>query len=76
METPKGKYLFGLVRVGEKGQIVIPKRAREVFGIRAGDQLLMLGDEAQGIALVKADKLQAFAEDLLRGVPQEGDDNK
>ena len=41
---PKGKHMFGLVTVGERGQIVIPKRAREIFGIRPGDQLMLLGD--------------------------------
>lgn len=46
---PRGKHLFGTVRVGEKGQIVIPKEARALFGIRPGDTLLILGDEATGI---------------------------
>lgn len=45
---PKGKHMFGLVTVGERGQIVIPKRARELFSIRPGDQLMLLGDENQG----------------------------
>lgn len=66
---PKGKHLFGLVKVGEKGQIVIPKQARDIFDIRPGDQLLMLGDEEQGLAILKADRLQAFAENLLRRAP-------
>ena len=42
---PKGKHLFGTAKVGEKGQIVIPKEARELFGIKPGDTLLILGDE-------------------------------
>lgn len=50
---PKGKHVFGLVTVGDKGQIVIPAKARKVFHINAGDQLIVLGDEEQGIALVK-----------------------
>lgn len=54
---PKGKHVFGLVTVGEKGQIVIPAKARKVFRIQAGDQLLVLGDEQQGIAIVKSDDL-------------------
>ena len=49
---PKGKYFFGAVTVGERGQIVIPKKARELFHIEAGDQLLILGDEDRGLALV------------------------
>jgi AbrB family looped-hinge helix DNA binding protein len=52
MEGPKGKYVFGTVKVGEKGQIVIPKDARKIFDIKPGDSLLMLGDIDQGIALV------------------------
>jgi len=62
---PDGKHIFGIVNIGEKGQIVIPKKAREVFGLQPGDQLLVLGDESQGIALIKAEKLQAFARDIL-----------
>jgi len=49
---PKGKHLFGVVTVGEKGQIIIPAKARKVFGLSAGDQLIVLGDENQGLALV------------------------
>ena len=63
--VPKGKYVFGTVKVGEKGQIVIPKEARDVFGIKPGDVLLMLGDEQQGIGIVKSDVLQAFAEQIM-----------
>ena len=54
---PKGKHVFGLVTVGEKGQIVIPAKARKVFHIKAGDQLIVLGDEQQGIAIVKGEDL-------------------
>lgn len=49
---PKGKYFFGAVTVGERGQIVIPKKARDVFGITPGDQLLILGDEDRGLAIL------------------------
>ena len=53
---PKGKYIFGTVTVGERGQIVIPAKARKIFDIHPGDELLILGDEAQnGIAMMKAD---------------------
>ena len=52
---PKVKHVFGVVTVGEKGQIVIPAKARKIFDINAGDQLLILGDEEQGIAIVKSD---------------------
>ena len=54
---PKGKHFFGSVTVGEKGQIVIPAKARKVFDIKAGDQLIVLGDEEQGIAIVKGEDI-------------------
>ncbi|MEE0913119.1 MAG: helix-turn-helix domain-containing protein [Ruminococcus sp.] len=50
----EGKYVFGIVKVGEKGQVVIPKHARTVFNIESGDRLLVLGDTNQGgIAFAK-----------------------
>lgn len=49
---PKGKHFFGSVTVGDRGQIVIPKKAREVFNIKPGDNLMILGDEERGIAIV------------------------
>jgi AbrB family looped-hinge helix DNA binding protein len=59
------KHLFGSVKVGERGQVVIPKEAREIFGIKPGDILLVLGDTERGIALVKADALREFAKKIL-----------
>lgn len=50
---PKGKHIFGMVKVGDKGQIVIPAKARKVFDINPGDNLIILGDEGQGIAIIK-----------------------
>ncbi len=50
MTTPKGKYAW-TATVGEKGQIVIPKQARDIFEIKPGDTLLILGDEERGIAI-------------------------
>lgn len=63
--SQKGKYLFGICKVGEKGQIVIPKEAREVFNIKPGDSVVMLGDVKQGIALVKSDVFVPMAEKLI-----------
>ena len=50
MKAPEGKYAW-TATVGEKGQIVIPKQAREIFDIKPGDTLLILGDEERGIAI-------------------------
>lgn len=62
---PKGKHLFGMVTVQDKGQIVIPARARKMFGIYPGDQLVILGDEAQGLAVMKSESFLAMA-DMIR----------
>lgn len=51
--APKGKHIFGTVIVSERGQIVIPKQARDLFAIKGGDRLILLGDETEGLALVK-----------------------
>ena len=63
----KGKHMFGMVTVGDKGQIVIPVRARRVFHINPGDQLMVLGDEGQGIALVDARLFMTFTEGMKNG---------
>ena len=63
----KGKHMFGVVTVGEKGQIVIPVRARRVFNINPGDQLMVLGDENSGIALVNAEFFMSVAEGIKNG---------
>ncbi len=50
----EGKYIFGVTKVGERGQIVIPKHAREIFDIKPGDRLMVMGDTNKGgIALAK-----------------------
>ncbi|PRR97898.1 XRE family transcriptional regulator [Bacillus sp. NMCN6] len=71
---PKGKHIFGLVKVGERGQIVIPKKAREIFSISPGDSLLMLGDEAQGIAIVKNEAFLQFADDIYKAQEDQEDE--
>ncbi|MBR4163267.1 MAG: helix-turn-helix domain-containing protein [Solobacterium sp.] len=62
---PKGKHLFGLVTVGDKGQIVIPAKARKLFDISAGDQLVVLGDESQGLAIIKASHFLTLADIVM-----------
>ncbi len=75
MEGPKGKHVFGLVKVGERGQIVIPKQAREIFGIRSGDELMLIGDEESGLAILTSEQLtQVFRGILGQGGGQNGSD--
>jgi len=63
---PKGKHLFGMVTVGDKGQIVIPAKARKLFNISPGDELVVLGDETQGMAIIKAQYFLAMADAIRR----------
>lgn len=68
---PKGKHIFGVVSVGEKGQIVIPAKARKTFQIKPGDQLVVLGDEAQGLALLHAESFLAMADQIRASMQRE-----
>ena len=63
----RSKHLFGMVTVGDKGQIVIPAKARKIFEISPGDQLVVLGDERQGLALMKSESFLAFADAVRNG---------
>ncbi|MBQ6812482.1 MAG: AbrB/MazE/SpoVT family DNA-binding domain-containing protein [Agathobacter sp.] len=65
---PIGKHIFGTATVGERGQIVLPKEAREVFDIGAGSKLIVLGDEAEGIALVKSDVFEQRIKNIMEMV--------
>ncbi len=67
---PKGKHVFGTAKVGEKGQIVIPKEARELFGIKAGDTLLILGDESSGIIVSRPKEVQELAEKIFKNMEE------
>lgn len=60
-----GRHIFGTAKVGEKGQIVIPKEARKLFNITAGDTLLILGDESKGIIVSKPDVLSEAARKIF-----------
>ena len=65
VESSKGKYLFGICKVGEKGQIVIPREARKVFDIKPGDSVVILGDIKKGIAVVKADVFTSVTDEII-----------
>ena len=64
--TPRGKHIFGMVTVGERGQVVLPKKCREIFQIKPGDKIIVLGDEQQGIAMIKADAIYSFHKMAMR----------
>jgi AbrB family looped-hinge helix DNA binding protein len=57
MKAPKGKHIFGMVTVGQKGQIVIPKKARAIFNIKPGDSLMLVGDETSGLGIITSNEL-------------------
>ena len=66
MQENDGKYIFGVVKVGDKGQIVIPKDARKLYGINTGDALLVLGDQ-KGMALLKTEVFQSVINQAMEG---------
>ena len=69
--APKGKHIWGTVTVSERGQIVIPKAARELFGIRPGDTLLILGEAETGLIVSRPDVLNNLADEILNNVKKE-----
>ena len=70
MNAPKGKYAW-TVKVGEKGQIVIPKEAREVFHINPGDTLILLGDIKRGIAIPPKSTFTKYAANIFGGMTED-----
>lgn len=67
MEAENGRYIFGVVKVGERGQIVIPKEAREQYEIKPGDSLMVLGDQ-KGIAMLKKEVFQEIINQAMGGL--------
>lgn len=66
MNGQNGKYIFGVSKVGEKGQIVIPKEARDIFDIKPGDSVIVLGDVKKGLALIKTEVFVDMAD--IKGI--------
>ena len=66
------RRVFGTAKVGDRGQIVIPKEARELFGIQPGDTLLILGDEENGMIVTKPEVLSELAAKILSQIGKEG----
>lgn len=67
----KARHIFGTAKVGDRGQIVIPKDAREFYGIHPGDTLLILGDEENGMIVTKPEVLSSLAEKILGQIGKE-----
>ncbi|WP_328587810.1 helix-turn-helix domain-containing protein [Konateibacter massiliensis] len=68
---PKGKYMFGITKLGERGQVVIPKQARDKMRLKAGDTFVVLGDDnpgTRGIALVPAEQFEQAARAMLNSI--------
>ena len=61
---PQDKFIW-TAKIGEKGQIVIPKEARDMFGFNAGDVLLLFGDRERGIAIGRREDYVKFAEAIF-----------
>ena len=65
------RRVFGTAKVGDRGQIVIPKEAREMFGIQPGDTLLILGETEAGIIVSRPEALNDLADKLLNNMKNE-----
>lgn len=70
---PKSNRIFGTARVGERGQIVIPKEARQFYGIRPGDTVLVLGSGESGLVLSKPEVLDRVAQQILEDMGRNED---
>lgn len=71
MKIAKDKFIFGTVKVGERGQIVIPLEARKKFDINPGDLLMVFGDLKKGIAISKVEGLKKYALKILGALEEE-----
>lgn len=67
MQEKDGKYIFGVVKVGDKGQIVIPRDARKKYDIKPGDALLLLGDD-KGMAIVKTEIFESLIGQVMEDI--------
>lgn len=70
------RYYMSSIKIGPKGQIVIPKEAREMFGIRPGDTLVLMADKKKGIALQTADKLNPLLRKIFAALPEKEDEDE
>ncbi|MGN0314264.1 MAG: helix-turn-helix domain-containing protein [Fusicatenibacter sp.] len=63
--APKGKNIWGSVTINERGQLVIPKAVRDIFGLTGGQRLIVLSDDQEGIALVPAEVFEAKVKEAM-----------
>ena len=68
--SPPTRRVFGTAKVGDRGQIVIPKEAREFFNIHPGDTLLILGSERQGLVVSRPEVLDRVAQEILQSTEE------
>ncbi|MFA5996860.1 MAG: AbrB/MazE/SpoVT family DNA-binding domain-containing protein [Candidatus Paceibacterota bacterium] len=61
-------YYFGVAKIGEKGQIVIPKEARDLFQLKSGDTVVLVGDSSKGLYITKSSMMKEFALNTLSSV--------
>ena len=77
--APSGKHLFGVVKIDSKKRIVLPEKAMDIFELEVGDKLLLMGDEAQGLAMVKLSGFLAATAEMLKIIketdPDESEEN-
>ena len=67
MNIHEGKYAW-MVKIGEKGQFVIPKEARELFGLEPGDEIIVLGDRERGIAILPKEKQKDYIKHIFKDI--------
>ena len=71
--APKGKYIWGTVTINDRGQIVIPKEARDTLDLKSGDRLIVMGSEGEGLALQKVEIFEAMLRNLMSAVGKAGE---
>ncbi len=70
MECPNGKHAW-MIKIGEKGQFVIPKEARDLFDLQPGYEILVLGDEKRGLAILPRDQQMTYIRHIFSGMEEE-----
>ena len=79
-DAPSGKHMFGVVKIDSKNRIVLPEKALDTFELKAGDKLLLIGDEGQGLAMVKLNSFLAATAEIMKIIqetdPDENEEDK